>query len=144
MWLIALGVAYYAGGYVAGRMARFDSGRQGFGVWLTSIVVIIVLAVVAAVFGAGFNLLGQLNLPNIPVGLGGLTIGGVITLVLALAVSLAAAVSGAKVGERYHRKIDDFAAANQTGSSTPTRGATHMQPTFGDRIESNEDKTGRD
>src|SRR5918998_3875482 len=26
--LIVLGLAYYAGGYVAGRMSRFDGGRQ--------------------------------------------------------------------------------------------------------------------
>ena len=29
--LIVLLLAYYAGGYVAGRMSRFDGGRQGFG-----------------------------------------------------------------------------------------------------------------
>ena len=31
--LLAMAVAYYAGGYVAGRMSRFDGGRQGVGVW---------------------------------------------------------------------------------------------------------------
>ena len=30
--LLVLGLAYYAGGYVAGRMSRFDGPRQGFGV----------------------------------------------------------------------------------------------------------------
>ena len=32
--LIVLLVAYYFGGYVAGRMARFNGPRQGLGVWL--------------------------------------------------------------------------------------------------------------
>lgn len=36
--IIVLGVivlvAYYCGGYVAGRMARFDGMKQGLAVWL--------------------------------------------------------------------------------------------------------------
>ena len=36
--LLAIGlVAYFAGGYVAGRMSRFDGGRQGIAVWVWSI-----------------------------------------------------------------------------------------------------------
>src|SRR5699024_12645230 len=29
--LVVLMIAYYCGGYVAGRMSRFDGARQGFG-----------------------------------------------------------------------------------------------------------------
>jgi hypothetical protein len=32
-------IAFYTGGYVAGRLARFDGGRQGFGVWMIALVV---------------------------------------------------------------------------------------------------------
>ena len=31
---VVLLVSYYAGGYVAGRMARFDGAKQGLAVWL--------------------------------------------------------------------------------------------------------------
>ena len=34
----------YGGGYVAGRMARFDGGRQGFRVWLLGLLVTIAAA----------------------------------------------------------------------------------------------------
>ena len=44
--LVALAVAYFAGGYVAGRMSRFDGARQGLGTWLLGLVVTVVLAVV--------------------------------------------------------------------------------------------------
>src|SRR3954451_2708023 len=71
--LAILLVAYYAGGYVAGRMARFDGPRQGFGVWLIGLVVTIVLAVAGVVLGAKYNVLSQLNLPRIPVDEGSLT-----------------------------------------------------------------------
>jgi hypothetical protein len=32
--VVVLMLAYYAGGYVAGRMSRFDGGRQGLGTWV--------------------------------------------------------------------------------------------------------------
>ena len=40
-------VAYVAGGYVAGRMARFDGTRQGLGVWLWGILVAGAIALLA-------------------------------------------------------------------------------------------------
>ena len=70
--LIVLLVAYYFGGYVAGRMARFNGPRQGLGVWLIGLVVTIALAVAGALFGAEYNVLSGLNLPRIPVGEGSL------------------------------------------------------------------------
>ena len=43
--IAVLAVAYYAGGYVAGRLSRFDGARQGLGTWLMGLVVTILLAV---------------------------------------------------------------------------------------------------
>jgi len=42
--LLVLMIAYYAGGYVAGRMSRFDGGRQGLMVWLIGLLVTIAAA----------------------------------------------------------------------------------------------------
>ena len=36
---VVLLVSYYAGGYVAGRMARFDGAKQGLAVWLWALVI---------------------------------------------------------------------------------------------------------
>src|SRR3954465_398260 len=44
--LVDVAIAYYIGGYVAGRLARFDGARQGFGVWLMGLAITIVLAIV--------------------------------------------------------------------------------------------------
>jgi len=104
--LLVLAAAYYAGGYVAGRLARFDGGRQGLGVWVFGLLVTIALAVVGAVLGSEYNVLSQLNLPRIPIDEGSLTTGGIIALVAAVLVTFLAAVSGGKVGERFHRKVD--------------------------------------
>ena len=104
--LVVLAIAYYAGGYVAGRMSRFDGGRQGMGVWLIGLLITIALAVAGVILGSEYNVFSQLNLPRIPVDEGALTTGGIIALVAGLLVTLFAAMAGGKVGERFHRKVD--------------------------------------
>lgn len=99
-------VSYFAGGYVAGRLARFDGVRQGVGVWLIAVAVLLLVALAGAIFGAQFNVLQQMNLPSIPADLGNITAASVVTLVLILGISLLAAVLGARLGERYNRKVD--------------------------------------
>lgn len=161
--LLGLALAYYAGGYVAGRMSRFDGGRQGLGVWIFGIVAAVVLAIAGVILGANYNLLQQLNLPRIPVSEGALTAGGIVTLLLGLGVTLVSAVAGARVGEAFHRRVDSVGAveldepnyepvetvrpvaASQREEEVDNReepvrrepGFTRRdaQPTFGERIE---------
>ncbi|MFW3168794.1 hypothetical protein [Geodermatophilus sp. CPCC 206100] len=104
--LVVLFLAYLAGGYVAGRMARFDGVRQGVAVWVIGLLVVVLLAVAGAVLGAQYNVLSQLNLPTIPISGDTLTTAGIIALVAALLATLLGAVLGGKLGTRYHRKID--------------------------------------
>jgi len=104
--LVVLFLAYLAGGYVAGRMARFDGARQGIAVWVIGLLVVIVLAVVGAVFGSEYNVLSQLDLPRIPIDEGTLTTAGIVALIAVLLVTLLGAVLGGKLGEHYHRKVD--------------------------------------
>ena len=104
--LVILFLAYLAGGYVAGRMARFDGARQGIAVWVIGLVVVIALAVAGVVFGSQYNVLQQLNLPRIPIDEGTATTGGIIALVAVLLVTLLGAILGGKMGDRYHRKVD--------------------------------------
>ena len=104
--LVVLFLAYLAGGYVAGRMARFDGALQGVAVWLVGLLVVLVLAAAGAILGAQYNVLQQLNLPRIPIDEGTATTAGIITLVAILLVTLIGAVLGGKIGERYHRKVD--------------------------------------
>jgi len=103
--VIAL-LAYYAGGYVAGRMSRFDGAHQGLAVWLWGLIIAIVLAVLGAVAGNEYNVFGSLNLPRIPIDEGTVTTGGVIVLVVVVLGTILAAMAGGKTGERYHRKVD--------------------------------------
>jgi amino acid transporter len=104
--LLILGLAYYCGGYVSGRMSRFDGGRQGIGVWVIGLLVTILLAVLGAIAGSEYNVLEKLELPRIPVDEGTLTTGGIIALVAIVVLTVLAAMAGGKAGERYHKKVD--------------------------------------
>jgi hypothetical protein len=104
--LAILWLAYYAGGYVAGRMSRFDGARQGVGVWAIGLVATLLLAVAGVIGGAEYNVFERLNLPRIPVDEGDMTTGALITLGLVVLGTLIAAIAGGKVGQRYHRKVD--------------------------------------
>lgn len=99
-------LAYYAGGYVAGRMSRFDGGRQGLGVWLIGLLVTILLAAAGAIAGSEYNVFQRLELPRIPIDEGSLTTGGVIALAAVLLATLVGALLGGKSGQRYHRRVD--------------------------------------
>lgn len=106
--LVVLFVSYFSGGYVAGRMARFDGVRQGLGVWLWALLAAIVVGLLGMVAGDRFNLLERVNaFPRIPVGEGDLTTIGIVAAILATLVPLAAAILGGQAGMRYHRRVDD-------------------------------------
>lgn len=105
--LVILLVAYYCGGYVAGRMARFNGLKQGLAVWLWAVVIAVVVAVLGLVAGSQFNVLGQLNsFPRIPVDEGTLTTGAVVTVVAAALVALVGALLGGLAGMHFHRRVD--------------------------------------
>jgi hypothetical protein len=105
--LIVLFLAYYGGGYVAGRMARFDGAKQGLAVWLWAVVMAVVAAVLGAVAGTQYDVLAQVNLfPRIPVNEGDVTTAGLVAAVLAVVATLGGAVLGGIAGARYHRKVD--------------------------------------
>jgi hypothetical protein len=104
--LAMLGIAYYCGGYVAGRMSRFDGARQGLGAWLIGLIVTVVLAIAGALLGAEYNVLERLDLPALPVGESKLASGGALALALIVLGTLFAALTGGKAGEHYHRRVD--------------------------------------
>ena len=105
--LVIVLIAYYCGGYVAGRMARFDGLKQGLAVWLWAIIVAVVVAIVSAVAGDKFNVLSRVDsFPRLPVGEGTLTTGAIVALVAVLVASLVGALLGGLAGMRFHRKVD--------------------------------------
>lgn len=104
--LLILAIAYYNGGYVAGRLARFDGARQGFGVWLIGFVITVVVACLAAVAGSQYDVLDRVDLPSLPIADQNLTAGGIVAAIAAVVITLLAALIGGNAGQRYHRRID--------------------------------------
>ncbi len=100
-------IAYFAGGYVAGRMARFSGALQGFAVWLWAIIIAVLGAALAYFFGDRFDILNNLEaFPRIPLDTDDLTVPGIITAVVLALIPLLAAILGGMAGTRYHRRVD--------------------------------------
>ena len=108
--VVVMAVAYLGGGYVAGRLARFDGSRNGSGTWVIGLIVTIAVGIAGAVLGAEYDVMERVVLPSIALPTGALTIGGVILLVVVAIVTLLAAVLGGRAGERYHRRVDKAGA----------------------------------
>lgn len=107
--IVVLVIGYYAGGYVAGRMSRFDGGRQGFLVWILGLVITVVAVVVGWIFGDQYNVFDRVDLPRIPIPHDQVTTGGVVTGAAVVVGTLLAAVAGGTVGRHYHARVDRYA-----------------------------------
>jgi len=57
--LVVLFPAYCCGGHVDGRMVRFNGIRQGLGVWLWHVVMVLVVVAIAAFAGARYGVLAH-------------------------------------------------------------------------------------
>ena len=113
IFLLVLFVAYFCGGYVAGRMARFNGAKQGVAVWVWAVVIALVVAILGAIAGDRFNVLAQLeSLPQIPVSVDDLTTGGIVALLAVAVTSLVGAILGGVSGMRFHRKVDRAGLGN--------------------------------
>ena len=105
--LVILFLSYYCGGYVAGRMARFNGAKQGLMVWIWALIAAVVVAILGVVAGQQFNVLANLNsFPRIPINEGQLTTTSIIAAIVVAAVALVGAVLGGLAGMRFHRKVD--------------------------------------
>ncbi|MEU1972684.1 hypothetical protein ABZ477_13570 [Microbacterium sp. NPDC019599] len=104
---LVLFISYFAGGYVAGRMARFSGLKQGLAVWLWAVVIAILVAVITAIAGSQWDILAALDsFPRIPVTSETATTTGILTAVGAAVVTLGGALLGGVAGMRYHRRVD--------------------------------------
>ncbi|HEV2092641.1 MAG TPA: TIGR04086 family membrane protein [Rubrobacter sp.] len=115
--LIILGVliflTYFFGGYVAGRLARFDGGRNGAMLLIWTFLTLILLALAAGVFsgflpGGAANAIGGF-VDSASSAIGSLSRAGVVGIVVvasALLLALLGGLLGGRLGSRYHAEID--------------------------------------
>jgi hypothetical protein len=106
-------LTYFFGGYVAGRLARFDGGRNGAMVLVWTFIVVLILALAALVF-SGFLPTGAAGrLANLVEGvlstarnLAGAGVVGIVTGLAAVLIALLGGFLGGRLGSRYHTEID--------------------------------------
>ncbi|HEX2729619.1 MAG TPA: hypothetical protein VHM16_07685, partial [Rubrobacteraceae bacterium] len=103
-------LTFFFGGYVAGRLARFDGGRNGM-----MTVVWTVAAMVAVVAISGFlplsifqSFRGFMESSILPLigNLSKLGIAGIVIMVAIILVGVLGGLLGGRVGSRYHSEID--------------------------------------
>jgi hypothetical protein len=108
-------LAFVSGGYVAGRMARFNGVGQGLMVWLWAVIAAAGLALVAVGGGQSDPLTVVRDLLGVPVHEGLLSTSSVVAAIAVAALALLGAVLGGLAGVHYHRKVDraGFAPAEE-------------------------------
>ncbi|WP_350274288.1 hypothetical protein [Kribbella sp. HUAS MG21] len=103
-----LAVAFYTGGYVAGRLARFDGGRQGFGVWMIALLVSLVAGGAGWFVDNQYAVVDDINRPDVSLADNTLLLGSIGAAAALLLLTLLAAIVGGKSGRRYHDRIDEL------------------------------------
>ncbi len=107
---LVLFLAYLFGGYVAGRMARFDGGRNGMMSVAWSLALVLLVAVVGSFLpGRFFDVLQEFVQNTVLPTVGGLTelgLAGAGIIVGALLLALLGGFLGGRLGTRYHAGVD--------------------------------------
>lgn len=111
----------FVGGWVAGRMARFDGVINGIAsaIWLVALVAI--FAALGAWFGAEYNAFQLAGMPDWFSQITGdeVTAMAVVGAIVAIAALMAGAALGGNVGEMYHRKVDNAAVTERVVDERP-------------------------
>lgn len=117
---LTLFLSFLLGGWAAGRMARYDGGKNGLmtGVW--AILLAAVLAGLGAWLGAEYNVFRNVGLPRW-FSRDALTVSAIVTGIGSIAVMLLAGFLGGKWGERYHRRADATIVATREGGLSSGR-----------------------
>ena len=110
--LVVLLAAFLIGGWVAGRMARYDGGKNGLLTAVWFIVVAAVLAGAGAWLGDKYDVFTDLRVPQW-FSSNATTTGAIVSGVVAAAVMLIAGLVGGIIGSRYHVRADEYLAAEE-------------------------------
>lgn len=122
--IAVLFIAFFIGGWVAGRLGRHHGARHGLVTVLWMILLAAAFAGLAALFGARYDVFSELDLPQF-FSSDLFTITSTISGVLALVAMLAGGYLGGRLGERSTRR--DTAALIETRRGVSTRDGGILQ-----------------
>lgn len=110
--LVTLVVAFLVGGWVAGRIARYDGGRNGLMTAVWFILAAAALAVLGAWLGDRYDVFSDLRVPQW-FDDNATTTTAVVSGVVTAIVMLGAGFVGGLIGARYHARADAYLAAEE-------------------------------
>lgn len=115
--------AFMAGGWAAGRMARYDGGVNGIGVALWTLLAIAVFAFLGAFVGNEYNAFQRSGLPDWFSQIRGddVTTLGIVAAAINVIVMFAGAYVGGRIGETFHHKVDAALTDPRTSQSEGER-----------------------
>lgn len=101
-------VSFIAGGWAAGRMARYDGAINGVGAALWFILAVAIFGALGLWFGSEYNAFGQAELPNWFGQIGGddITLKSIAGAVAGVVAALLGGGIGGMLGEQYHKDVD--------------------------------------
>lgn len=101
-------ISFLFGGWVAGRMARYDGAANGVAVALWMVALVVLFTAAGAWFGSEYNALAYLDLPDWinQIDMDERTTTGIVAAIVGLVLVFLAAALGGRLGERYHEKAD--------------------------------------
>jgi hypothetical protein len=112
--VLVLFLAFVAGGWAAGRMARFDGPRNGL---LTAVWVLLLAAVLGGLgawLGSRYDVFAEVDLPQWFSG-DALTAAALASGIASAAAMLLGGLLGGRLGERYNRRADAEMLAVRAG-----------------------------
>ena len=102
--------SYFLGGYVAGRLVRFDGGRNGAATVIWGVLLIVIITIFGSFLpGAFFELLQDFVEASVTPAFTGLTeigLAGLGIIVAAILLELLGGFLGGRLGNSYHTRID--------------------------------------
>lgn len=106
---LVLFVAYFSGGYVAGRLSRFDGGRNGAATVLWGILLSVLLALFGSILPV-LQFVQEFAQASLLPAISGLVEAGILGLVIvigALLLEVLGGFLGGRLGNSYHTRIDE-------------------------------------
>lgn len=103
-------LTFFFGGYVAGRLARFDGGRNGMMTVVWTVAAMIAVVAISGFLPGGIfeSFRGFMESSVLPLlgNLSNLGIAGIVIMVAIVLVAVLGGLLGGRVGSRYHSEID--------------------------------------
>ena len=118
--LVTLFAAFLVGGWVAGRVARYNGGLNGLLTALWFVLLAAAMAALGAWAGDKYNVFANVNLPQW-FSRNARATAAILSGLVALAVMLGAGWLGGWLGERYHRRADSVVAGSRPGAIAEPR-----------------------